>query len=95
MTTNNTTYEAFRTGFTYRDVERMLWVDSDNPDDWKRKSRGVVLFLLGKIKREMYEEAQRQAEAEAFEAEHGYPVEWDEVQADETTEAAPPNPPGR
>jgi hypothetical protein len=50
-------FDKFKTGMSYQDFAAMLWVDSDNPDDWKRKSNGVVLALAHKLKVEMYEAA--------------------------------------
>ena len=43
-------YEAFRTGLTFREVRRMLWVHSDDPRDWKYKRRKTVLGLWRSIK---------------------------------------------
>lgn len=42
-------YDAFRTGLTYRDVYRMLW-------DRRFKRRNTVLGFWHQIKVEMYEE---------------------------------------
>lgn len=50
-------FDKFKTGLSYQDAFNMLWVDSDNPDDWKRKSTGMVLRLLHKLKVEMFESA--------------------------------------
>jgi hypothetical protein len=34
----------------------MLWVESEDPADWKRKSRGCVLGLMHSMKMSMYQE---------------------------------------
>lgn len=44
------TYDEVRTGLTFREVRRMLWVHSDDPRDWKYKRRGTVLGLWRSIK---------------------------------------------
>lgn len=49
-------YEEFRTGLTFRQVRAMLWVQSNDPKDWKYKRRNTVLGLWRQIKREMYAE---------------------------------------
>ena len=85
MRTALPSYTDFKTGLSYADVAQMLWVDSDNPDDWKRKSKGVVLRIFNRIKRDMYDEMVRAADAERFMEEHGYPVEWAGEDATETT----------
>jgi len=54
---HSTEYQKFRSGLTYQDAAAMLWVDSDNPDDWHRKSKGVVLGLLSSLKRSLFEQA--------------------------------------
>lgn len=50
------TYEEFRSGLTYQDVWRMMFVANDDPTTWARKSKGSVLTLWGKLKRDLYEE---------------------------------------
>lgn len=50
------TYDEFRTGMTYDDVWRMLWVDSDDRTKWVRKSKGVVLRLFRDLKQAMWDE---------------------------------------
>lgn len=84
-------FKAFRCGLTYADAAAMLWVDSDNPDDWRRKSRWVVLRLLASLKRDIYREVTgldpdtgEQLSTFAQPApEPAYPPDWDDVQADE------------
>ncbi len=49
------TYDEFRTGLTFREVRRMLWVHSDDPRDWKYKRRHTVLGLWHSIKRGLWE----------------------------------------
>lgn len=50
-------YDKFRTGLTFADVQKMLWVASEDPKDWKHKSRGVVLWHWHMLKMQMYEMA--------------------------------------
>lgn len=47
-------YTNFRTGYTFRDVKEMLWVNSENPDDWKYKRKNTVLGRWRQIKMEMW-----------------------------------------
>lgn len=47
-------YEAFRTGLTYRDVYWMLWSADPDPSTWRHKGRGSVLGKWRQMKREMY-----------------------------------------
>lgn len=51
-------YDKMRTGFTYRDIQSMLW--SEDPDNrtWRYKTRGVVLGFWHQIKMEQWEELQ-------------------------------------
>jgi hypothetical protein len=49
-------YAAFRTGITFADVRRMLWVGSDDPSDWRYKRRHTVLGHWRAIKQQMYAE---------------------------------------
>lgn len=48
-------YGKFRTGLTYRDVFIWLWVNSDDPKDWKYKRRRTVLGKWHAHKRELFE----------------------------------------
>jgi hypothetical protein len=57
-------YDEFRTGLTYRDIWAMLADESDDPADWKRKSRGVILWHWHKIKMDLYERATAIMEAQ-------------------------------
>jgi hypothetical protein len=50
-------YDRFRTGLTFGEVSQMLWTPSDDPRDWKRRSRGSVLGLWHSMKLALYEEA--------------------------------------
>jgi len=43
-------YDRFRTGLSYQDVYRMLWVNSDDPKKWRYKRRGTVLGTWRSIK---------------------------------------------
>jgi hypothetical protein len=49
-------YDQFRTGLDFATAQKMLWVESDDPADWKRKSRGCVLGLMHSLKMTMYRE---------------------------------------
>lgn len=49
-------YQRFRTGLTYSEVRDMLWVNSEDPDDWKYKRRNTVLGKWHEIKLEMWVE---------------------------------------
>lgn len=50
-------FDEFRTGLTYQDVFNMLRDESDNPQEWKYKSRGVILGKWHQLKLELYERA--------------------------------------
>jgi len=67
--TCGTTYGAFRTGFTWRDVWLFFWTPQDAPpDEWKRKSRGVILGRWFEIKQSMWKQhVEECAEQRAFE----------------------------
>ncbi len=76
-------YDKFRTGLTFQDAYHMLWVDSDNQDDWKRKSWGQILRVLHKIKMEMYEQATAHSEdISGLTHLDDYPRDWDDVAPD-------------
>jgi len=47
-------YRNFRTGLGFADVREMLWVDSDDPKEWRYKRRHTVLGLWHAIKIEMW-----------------------------------------
>jgi hypothetical protein len=49
-------YADLKTGYTFREVWELLWVNSENPADWKYKRRGSVLRLWHSLKVEMWEE---------------------------------------
>ncbi len=48
------TYHQFRTGLTYREVYHMLWSPSDDPKDWRYKSRGVILGFWHQLKMQLW-----------------------------------------
>ena len=50
------TYDAFRTGLTFREVWQMLWVNSEDSSEWKYKRRHTVLGLWHQIKKQMWAE---------------------------------------
>jgi hypothetical protein len=52
-------YDRFNTGLTFADVVRMLWVPSSDPADWRRKSRGPILYTFSKLKKDMWRERER------------------------------------
>ncbi len=81
---STTHYQKFRCGLTYQDAAAMLWVDSENPDDWHQKSRGAVLALLAKMKRDIYIhttglDPETGEPVDVHTPSPGYPPEWDEV----------------
>jgi hypothetical protein len=49
-------YRNFRVfkGNAFAEVQQELWVSSEDPEDWKYKSRGVVLGRMHAIKREAW-----------------------------------------
>ena len=49
-------YDAVKTGLTFSEVKAMLWSASDDPADWRRKSRGCVLGLWHRIKMDLYQQ---------------------------------------
>jgi hypothetical protein len=49
-------YSEFRTGLQYEDVFDMLWVSSENPEEWVYKRKGSVLRLFHAIKLGMWKE---------------------------------------
>lgn len=57
-------YEDFRTGLTYGDVYRMMWVDNPDPSTWRHKSRGCVLGYWRALKLQMYDVYLNQHEAQ-------------------------------
>ena len=52
-------FDRFRTGLTFSDVQKMLYVESDDPKHWRCKRRGTVLGLWHDLKLALYEEATR------------------------------------
>lgn len=52
--TCSTRYGDFRTGFTWRDVWLFFWDDDAPRDEWKRKTRGVILGKWFEIKQDMW-----------------------------------------
>ena len=50
------TYADFRTGFTYREVFGMLWVDDPDPSTWRQKRRASVLGFWHELKRDLWRE---------------------------------------
>jgi hypothetical protein len=50
-------YDSFRTGLSYRAVWEMLRNESDDPREWKYKSRGVILGMWHEIKLQLYYQA--------------------------------------
>lgn len=70
-TTCALTYGAFRTGFLWRDIWLMFWTPADAPhNEWKRKSRGVILGKWFEIKQNMWaHHVEECAKQRAFELE--------------------------
>jgi hypothetical protein len=49
-------YQKYRTGYTFAEVRRMLWVDNDDPSTWpKGVTRRTVLGRWREIKRGMFD----------------------------------------
>lgn len=66
-------YRDLRTGLTWRDVWLFFWNATDAPrEEWKRKSRGVILGRWFQIKQELWKQhrdecaEQRRFEEEGF-----------------------------
>lgn len=56
-------YRNFRTGLTYGDVWLMFWTPQDAPrDEWKYKSRGVVLGKWHEIKQLFWNQHKEECE---------------------------------
>jgi hypothetical protein len=53
------TYDQFRTGLTFAEVRRMLWVNSPDPAMWRYKRRNTVLGHWRAIKLAMWREYER------------------------------------
>jgi hypothetical protein len=49
-------YDDFRSGVDFATAQRMLWSTSDDPRDWRQKSRGCVLGLMHELKLALYHE---------------------------------------
>ena len=43
-------YDAFRTGITFREARRMLWVHDDDRTRWRHKRRHTVLGFMHELK---------------------------------------------
>lgn len=52
-------YQRFTTGLQFTDIARMLWVPSEDPRDWRRKSRGPILYTFWRLKQDLWAEKQR------------------------------------
>jgi len=48
------TYETFRTGLTFREVRRMLWVDNPDPRTWRYARRRTVLGFWRQLKQQLW-----------------------------------------
>ena len=49
------TYARFRTGFSWGEIWLMFWTSEDTPrEEWKRKSRGIILGRWHEIKQDMW-----------------------------------------
>lgn len=53
------TYDDFRTGLTFAEVRRMLWVSSPDPSKWRYKRRNTVLGHWRALKLQMWREYER------------------------------------
>lgn len=60
------TYGDFKTGFTYYDIWLMFWTPKDvDNDEWKYKTRGVILGKWFEIKQDMWEQHKRECDMQA------------------------------
>jgi hypothetical protein len=48
------TYETFRTGLTFREVRRVLWVNNDDRSTWRYKRRRTVLGFWHQLKLQLW-----------------------------------------
>jgi hypothetical protein len=47
-------YDEFRTGLTFRDVKRMLYVHNADSSKWRYRRRGTVLGFHHALKLQLY-----------------------------------------
>jgi hypothetical protein len=59
------TYDEFRTGLTFAEVRRMLWVGSDDPRDWRYKRRHTVLGFWHQLKLQLWAQYRETVDEEA------------------------------
>lgn len=58
-------YGRFRTGLTYQDVWLFYWTPQDAPrEEWKHKTRGVVLGKWFETKQQMWTQHKEECEAQ-------------------------------
>lgn len=53
-------YDAFRTGLSFRDVKRMLYVHSADSSTWRYRRRGTVLGFHHALKLQLWAQAQEE-----------------------------------
>jgi len=58
------TYDQFRTGLTFREVRRMLWVDNQDPSTWRYKRRRTVLGFWHQLKQQLWAQYQDAVDGE-------------------------------
>lgn len=63
-------YEDMRTGLTFADVRRMMWINSDDSADWVYKRRHGVLGFWHQIKLSMWRDHLAICAAEAVDQLH-------------------------
>jgi len=49
-------YDAFRTGFTFGCVRSLMWSWSDDPAQWRYKTRRLVLGFWHQLKQDMWKQ---------------------------------------
>lgn len=49
------TYDRFRTGATFGEIVRMLWVDNPDSSTWRYKRRNTVLGFWRQMKLQMWD----------------------------------------
>lgn len=47
-------YEDFRTGLTFSDVQQMMYTGSEDPEDWRCRSRHAVLGYWHELKLQLW-----------------------------------------
>ena len=62
-------YKRVRTGFSYQDVYKMLWVGNPDSSTWRYKRRNTILGVWHAIKQSIWKEQLLQCEHYAMQQE--------------------------